>query len=79
MSTHGKERKSVDNDEQVFREVRRQTIIERAVEAADRIIMDGSDGTVEETNFLTARVAHAYMEKALNPHNMALVKKDLGL
>jgi hypothetical protein len=38
------------------RDIRRQRAIEKAVDAADRIILEASDGTVEETNLLTARV-----------------------
>lgn len=40
--------KSLEEREQ--REYERQQIIREAVEAADRIILDGSDGSVEETD-----------------------------
>jgi len=38
-------------------EYRLQIIIEAASEAADELIMEGSDGSVEETDFLTSAVA----------------------
>lgn len=56
--------------------MRRREIIEKAVQAADSIIMDGSDGSNEETNFLTAEVAQKLMEKALLPFQQQMNKKD---
>jgi hypothetical protein len=55
---------------------RRQRICDKAIEAADRIIMENADGSVEELNYLTARVAEAFMKKALQPHTMAIMKYD---
>ena len=55
---------------------RRGKIIEKAVEAADRIILDSSDGSEEETNYLTAEVAKKLMEKAMNPFARDLLFKD---
>jgi hypothetical protein len=60
------------------REMRRQEIIDKAVQAADQIIMEGSDGSEEETNFLTAEVARNLMEKALHPVVRAMNKKDFN-
>lgn len=59
------------------RKFRRDKIIESAVSAADGIILDGSDGSVEETNYLTAIVAKKFTEKALLPLQTAMQKKDL--
>ncbi len=59
------------------KEYKRNKIIEDAVNAADRIILDGSDGSNEETNFLTAMVAKRFMEKALLPFQTALQRKDI--
>jgi len=59
------------------REYERQELIRRAVEAADRIIVDGSDGTVEETNFLTASVAEKLMNRALLPFHSDMLRRDL--
>jgi len=56
---------------------RRDEIITKAAEAADRIILDGSDGSVEETDYLTAEVARKLMERALNPFYRAMLKKDM--
>ena len=64
-------------EEREQREYERRQIIEQAVGAADRIILDGSDGSVEETNFLTAEVARKFMERALLPFNSAMLSKDL--
>ena len=60
------------------REIRRQEIIEKAVQTADRIIMDGSDGSEEETNFLIARVAEKFLEKAFIPVYQQMRKKDFS-
>jgi len=59
------------------KEHRREEIIKRAVEAADRIILEESDGSIEETNYLTARVAEVVMKKALHPFSQALLSKDI--
>ena len=64
-------------EERQQREYERQKIIEEALGAADRIIMDGSSGSVEETNFLTARVAQKMMERALHPFEREMLRKDL--
>ncbi len=58
-----------DNDAQVARESKRQQVIKKAVEEADRIIMDESDGTEEMTNRLTARLAMALLHKAAEPYS----------
>ena len=60
------------------REYERQQIIDKAVDAADRIILDGSDGSCEETNFLTAEVAKKIMTRAMNPFGVGMMKKDLS-
>jgi hypothetical protein len=60
------------------KEYKRDKIIENAVNAADRIILDGSDGSSEETNYLTAIVAKRLAEKALLPFQTALQKRDLN-
>ena len=64
-------------EEREQREYERRQIIEQAVGAADRIILDGSDGSVEETNYLTAEVARKFMERALLPFNSTMLSKDL--
>lgn len=63
--------------EQEERERHRHQVVKRALEAADRIILEGSDGTVEETRFLTAEVAGKMMERALLPFNTEMLRKDL--
>ncbi|GAI93963.1 unnamed protein product, partial [marine sediment metagenome] len=59
------------------REREREEIIKKAVEAADRIILDGSDGSEAETNFLTARVAEKLLERALHPFYRTMLSEDL--
>ena len=59
------------------REIQRHQAIEDAVNAADHIIMTFSDGSNEETNYLTAEVACRFCEKAFIPFTSALWKKDL--
>ncbi len=65
-------------EERVKREHERREIVRKAVAAADRIILDGSNGSCEETNFLTSEVAGIMITKALHPHYSALLKKDLN-
>jgi len=64
-------------EEREEREYHRHIIILGAVEAADRIILNGSDGSIEETNYLTSEVARKMMEKALLHFNTEMLKKDL--
>ena len=64
-------------EEREKREYERHQIIKKAVEAADRIILDGSDGSIEETDFLTSEVARKFIEKALLPFNTDMTRKDL--
>lgn len=59
------------------REYERQEIIRKAVEAADCIILDGSDGSVEETDWLTSEVAKKFVEKVNIAMSTKLVRKDL--
>lgn len=67
--------KSLEEREQ--REHERQEIIREAVNAADRIILDGSDGTVEETDWLTSEVAKRFVEKVGIRLTSKLVRKDM--
>jgi len=69
--------KSLEEREQ--REYERQEIIREAVNAADRIILDGSDGSVEETDWLTSEVAKKFVEKVNIAMSAKLGKKDLDL
>lgn len=64
-------------EERQQREYERHQIIRKAVDTADHIILNGSDGSVEETNYLTSEVARKFMEKALLPFNSAMLGKDL--
>lgn len=52
-----------------------QTAIREAVSAADRIILAVSDGSVEETNWLTAMVAHEFSKKVLIAMNSPLLRR----
>lgn len=64
-------------DTQQEREYKRQQAIDEAVLAADRIILNASDGSLEETNYLTAQVAKRFVDKATHPIDMALLQRDL--
>jgi len=64
-------------EERQKREQERAQIVSKAVEAADRIILDGSDGSVEETNWLTAEVTRRFGEKVYISIASALLRKDL--
>ncbi len=58
------------------KDYRREKAVRDAVEAADTIILDASDGSTEETNWLTARLAEGFLLKALIPFHAAKLKKD---
>jgi hypothetical protein len=60
-----------------MREIMRREAIKDAVAAADKIILDFSDGSNEETDWLTGEVARAFVEKALNPFTSGLFKADM--
>jgi len=64
-------------EERTKREYHRHQVVQKAVEVADRIILDSSDGSVEETNYLTGEVARKFMEKALLPFNTTITRRDL--
>ena len=68
--------KSLEEREQRGRE--RREIIVRAVQAADRIIMNGSDGSVEETNYLTSEVAKSFVEKVNIGISGGIFRKDMS-
>ena len=63
-------------EEREWREHVRQQIVQRAVGAADHIILDASDGSEEETNWLTAEVARKFNEKVYRVAQAALLRKD---
>jgi hypothetical protein len=48
------------------REMERQIIVECAVSAADDCILEGSDGSAEETDYLTSAVASKMLQKVDN-------------
>lgn len=64
-------------EEREKRERERHEIIDKAVAAADRILMNGSDGSVEETNWLTSQVAKKFVEKVDIACSSALLRKNL--
>lgn len=60
-------------------ESRRERIIKRAVELADMFICSHSNGTVEELDYLTAKVAEAFVLKVSGKISSALLTYDLNL
>lgn len=57
---------------------RREDTVDKAFEAANKIILEGSDGTVEDTNYLTAEVARKFVEVALMPFGVRLLERDVN-
>ena len=64
-------------EEREKRERERREIVRDAVAAADRIILEGSDGSNEETNFLTSMVTEKMVYKTILPFVADMTKKDL--
>ena len=58
-------------------EYRRQVIVDMAVKAADEIIKEGSDGSVEETEYLTSAIAEKLVGKAHIANIRRLLSKDI--
>jgi len=58
-------------------DIRRQEVINGAVEAADDIIMEGSNGDEEETDYLTSAVAKKFLGKVHERIQAQLLRKDL--
>ncbi len=63
-------------EEREKRERERSFAIDQAVSAADRIIMDFSDGSTEETDWLTSEVANKFNVKVNIALSAKLSKKD---
>jgi adenine-specific DNA methylase len=61
------------NENKEEKDYRRHKIIQEAVASADKIIMDSSDGTEKETNYLTASVALELMRIAFLPFGMRTI------
>lgn len=66
------------SSKQQKREAKRQKIIEEAVSAAYGIVLDGSDGSEEETNYLTAMLAKNFVDKAFIVFQSKMLRKDLS-
>ena len=64
-------------EEREERERHRNQVVRDATRAAYDVISGGSDGSNEETNYLTAEVARDLMVTALHPFNAAMLHKDL--
>jgi hypothetical protein len=60
-----------------FDELRRNIIVQFAASAADEIIMEGSNGSAEETDYLTSAVAQIMNNRVHQRNVMALMKWDL--
>jgi hypothetical protein len=58
-------------------EMRLHDAIEKAVDAADKIILEASDGSVEETDYLTVSLADAFVEKVAATLRSKLRKYDM--
>mgnify|MGYP001596234040 CR=1 FL=1 len=58
-------------------EMRRDQAVRAALEAADRIVCNASDGSLEETYYLTAQVAQKMIERALYPFTSRMLRTDV--
>lgn len=58
------------------REYFRRKAVDMAIALADRVIMSASDGSVEETDWLTAEVALRFAGKVALAANNKLLRKD---
>lgn len=61
------------NGNRAENDYRRHETIKEAVISADKIIMDGTDGSEKDTNYLTASVALELMRIAFLPFNLGIV------
>lgn len=66
-----------DEPESIKKEARRNAIVQAATEAADTFIMEFSEGTLEETDYLTAAVAKAFADKVHHRMWSALLNYDM--
>jgi len=62
-----------------LREVHIQRAVQRAVGMADAIIIEASDGSLIETDYLTFRVAEAFLAKLGNRAAMQFQAKLMGI
>lgn len=60
------------------RERRRRDAVDKAVAEGDRIILDASDGSEEETDYLTASVALRWADKAMLAQMRRMSAKDFA-
>ncbi len=60
-----------------LKESRRYKILERAVDLADGILVDYSDGEVEELDWLTARVAESFLSRVVVRLQSSMLRKDM--
>lgn len=66
-----------DPDEIMAEEARRQRIVERAVQAADRIICEGCDGDNDLLFMFTTDIAEKFSTKAFTMARAALLRKEM--
>jgi hypothetical protein len=59
------------------REYIRSKALQLAMDAADAIILEASDGSVEETNYLTSEIATRFAKKVNSALWSGLMKKEL--
>jgi hypothetical protein len=76
-----KKRKKMKSDSTntLARELVRNDIIQKAVDAANAVILEGSDGSVEETNYLTAQVGYRLTGTAISQFQSALLARDMNI
>lgn len=60
-----------------LKDLRRHEILERAIDLADGILVDYSDGEIEELDWLTAKIAERFTDKVVLRLSHCLLRKDL--
>ena len=63
-------------DAQQEKDYRREVAVKEAVNTVDNIILASTDGSTEETNWLTGRIAEELTKKAMIPYTAALMRMD---
>lgn len=64
-------------EQRQHREMERRQAVEEAVPAADEIILEASDGSNAETDFLTGEVARAFVEKVTGRLGSRVLQHDM--
>lgn len=56
---------------------RREAVVRLAVDVVTEIVIEGSDGSNEDTNYIAAQVALRLVQAALSPFGSVILAKDI--